>query len=89
MQTYKNKLNVGILINLIHKKPKKAATRKLVGVKWCGIHKEWLINGLMIKMGKKCPLFECQHIEHESTNWGHYFMSPTGDGTEGPRSSNL
>ena len=28
MQTYKNKLNVGILINLIHKKPKKAATRK-------------------------------------------------------------
>ena len=59
MQTYKYKLNVGILINLIHKKPKKAATRKRrrqkVGVKWCEIHKEWLINGLMIKMGKKTP----------------------------------
>ena len=52
MQTYKYKLNVGILINLIQKKPKKAATTKLVGVKWCEIKKERLKNGLIIKMGK-------------------------------------
>lgn len=30
MQKYKYKLNVGIAINLIHKKKKKAAMRKLV-----------------------------------------------------------
>ena len=51
MQKYKYKLNVGIPINLIHKKTKKAATSKLVGVKWCEIHKEWLIKLLMIPMG--------------------------------------
>ena len=30
---------------------------------------------------KKCTLFECQSILHESTIWVHYFSSPTGDGT--------
>ena len=25
------------------------------------------------KNTKKCTLFECQCILHESTNWGHYF----------------
>ena len=28
----------------MHKKTKKAATSKLVGVKWCEIHKEWFIK---------------------------------------------
>ena len=40
MQNYKYKLTVGIPINLIHKKTKKAATSKLVGVKWCEINRE-------------------------------------------------
>ena len=44
MQNYKYKLNVGIPINLIHKKTKKAAPSKLVGVKWCEINKEWFIK---------------------------------------------
>ena len=44
MQNYKYKLNVGIPINLKHKKTKKAATSKLAGVKWCEIHKEWFIK---------------------------------------------
>ena len=30
---------------------KKAATSKLVGVKWCEIHKEWFIKDLMFPMG--------------------------------------
>ena len=30
---------------------KKAATSKLVGVKWCEIHKEWFIKDLMVPMG--------------------------------------
>ena len=35
-----------------------------------------------IDMIKRCSSFECQCIQHESTNWGHYFFtSPTGDGT--------
>ena len=29
---------------------KKAATSKLVGVKWCEIHKEWFIKDLMFPM---------------------------------------
>jgi len=24
---------------------------------------------------KKCTLFECQCIQHESANWGHYFYA--------------
>ena len=91
MQTYK--LNVGILINLIHKKPKKAATTKLVGVKWCGIHKEWLINGLMIKMGKNALYLSINAFSSKVLNGNTIFMSPTGDRTDilhgHPRSSNL
>ena len=30
---------------------KKAATSKLVGVKWCEIYKEWFIKDLMFPMG--------------------------------------
>ena len=26
-----------------------------------------------MKYDKKCTLFECQYISHESTNWQHYF----------------
>ena len=33
---------------------------------------------------KNRTLFECQCIWRESTNWGHYFTSPAGDGREGP-----
>ena len=68
MQTYKYKLNVGILLNLIHKKPKKATPRKLVGVKWCGIHKEWLINGLMNALYLSVNAFSTKVLI-----WGHYF----------------
>ena len=34
-------------------KRKKAATGKLVGVKWCKIHKEWLIKSLINPKGTK------------------------------------
>ena len=45
MQNYKYKLTVGIpSVNLIHEKTKKAATSKLVGVKWCEMNKEWFIK---------------------------------------------
>ena len=62
MQTYKYKLNVGTLINLIHKKPKKAATRKR--------RRQVVRNsqGVAYKRSndqngkKKRPLFECQYI---------------------------
>ena len=81
MQTKKYKLNVGILINLIRKKPKKAATRKLVGDKWCGIHKEWLINGLMIKMGKNARYLSVNAFSKKVPIGDTIFMSPTGDGT--------
>ena len=93
MQTYKYKLNVGILINLIHKKPKKAATRKLVGVKWCEIHKEWPINGLMIKIGKNALYLSVSALSTKVLIRDTIFTSPTGDGTAilhgHPRSSNL
>ena len=32
-------------------KAKKAAKNKLVGVKWCEIHKEWFIKNLTDQMG--------------------------------------
>ena len=51
MRKYKYKLNVGKPINLIHKKTKKAATSKLVGVKWCEIYKGWFIKDRMVPMG--------------------------------------
>ena len=44
-------LNVGKPTKLIHKRTKKAATSKLVGVKRCEIHKEWFIKDLMIPVG--------------------------------------
>ena len=93
MQTYKYKLNVGILINLIHKKPKKAATRKLVSVKWCEIHKEWPINGLMIKIGKNALYLSVNALSTKVLIRDTIFTSPTRDGTAilhgHPRSSNL
>ena len=30
---------------------KKAATSKLVRLKWCEIHKEWFIKDLIVQMG--------------------------------------
>ena len=39
--------------NFIHKKTKKAALNKVVGVKWSEIRKKWLLNGLMVAMGTK------------------------------------
>lgn len=51
MRKYKYKLNVGKSTEFIHKKTKKAATSKLVGVKRCEIHKEWFIEDLMVPMG--------------------------------------
>ena len=93
MQTYKYKLNVGILINLIQKKPKKAATTKLVGVKWCEIQKERLKNGLIIKMGKNALSLSVNAFSTNLLIGDTIFMSPTGDGTDilqgHPRSSNL
>ena len=44
MQNYKHKLTVGIPLNLIHKKTKKAATSKLVDVKSFKIHQDWFIK---------------------------------------------
>ena len=35
----------------MHKKAKKAATSKLVGLKWCEIHDEWFMKDLMVPMG--------------------------------------
>ena len=49
MQKYNlYKLNLGKPINL--KETKNAATSKLLSVKYCEIHKEQLIKGLMIPM---------------------------------------
>ena len=39
--------------NFIHKKTKKAALNKVVGVKWSEIRKKWLLKGLMVAMGTK------------------------------------
>ena len=51
MRKYKKQLNVGKTYKTHIRKQKKAATSKLVGIKWCEIHKEWFIKDLMIPMG--------------------------------------
>ena len=51
MRKYKYKLNVGKTYNSLQENEKSSPRSKLVGVKWCEIHKEWFLKDLMVPMG--------------------------------------
>ena len=52
MRKYKYKLNVGKTYKTpTQENEKSSPTSKLVGVKWCEIHKEWFIMDLMVPIG--------------------------------------
>ena len=65
--------------NFIHKKTKKAALNKVVGVKWSEIRKKWLLKGLMVAMGTKLNIeisnWKRQQIKHHQVFiWDEMFF---------------
>ena len=65
--------------NFIHKKTKKAALNKVVGVKWSEIRKKWLLKGLMVAMGTKLNIeisnWKRQQIKHHQVFiWDEIFF---------------